>query len=70
MKIKTTIMLILMLSLILITGCMRSPETKCNYDGICDKNDTDDCPDCADVLGRGVQINEPTDNNQQTEVIQ
>ncbi|MCC7574431.1 hypothetical protein KO361_02475 [Candidatus Woesearchaeota archaeon] len=53
---KKVIVLVLLILSVLATGCMRSPETRCNYDGICEDWETDDCPDCADVLGRGVQI--------------
>ena len=37
-----------------VSGCMRSDDMICNYDGICDDDETDNCPDCANVLGRGV----------------
>lgn len=42
--------------LLLVSGCMRSPDIMCNYDGVCQEWETDDCPDCRNVLGRGVDI--------------
>lgn len=51
-----TLIIVLLIVLTLLTSCVRSDEIKCNYDGVCDDWETDDCPDCRDVLGRGVQI--------------
>jgi hypothetical protein len=54
MKIKTIILLIILV--IAITGCMRPPDIKCNYDGECENWETNDCVDCVDIIGRGVPI--------------
>ncbi len=54
MKLKILLLVILVLALF-VSGCMRPVDMKCNYDGVCDEWETDDCPDCIDVLGRGVQ---------------
>lgn len=57
MKIKLFLLLLIILS-ITIMGCMRPNDSICNYDGVCEDSETDDCVDCIDVLGRGVQIYE------------
>ncbi len=44
----------LILSVLVISGCMREPEV-CDYDGVCLVNETDNCADCKDVLGRDVE---------------
>ena len=54
---KTKIVIIfLLVFMAIITGCMRPNDVLCNYDGVCDENETNDCPDCEDVLGRGVPL--------------
>ena len=60
MKIKMLLIFLLIIA-VLISGCMRPIDIKCNYDGVCDDWETDDCVDCKDVLGRGVPI--PQTNN-------
>lgn len=50
------LVILILLSLLLLSACMRPQDTRCNYDGVCDDWETDDCPDCADVLGRGVPV--------------
>jgi hypothetical protein len=53
---KKIILIVLLIISVLAIGCMRSSEMHCNYDGFCDDWETDDCPDCADVLGRGIPV--------------
>ncbi|MCF7872371.1 hypothetical protein K9L97_05040 [Candidatus Woesearchaeota archaeon] len=56
MKMNLLVFLVLTLVfLALFTGCMKDKET-CNYDGICQDNETDNCVDCENVLGRGVDV--------------
>lgn len=62
---KTKILLIfLIMASFLLTSCMAPPDMRCNYDGICEDWETDNCPDCADVLGRGVPIPPPKTSNE------
>ncbi len=42
--------------LLVVSGCVRADDIVCNYDGVCDDWETDDCIDCKDVAGRGVPI--------------
>jgi hypothetical protein len=56
---KVAILLLIIAALLSISGCMREPEV-CNYDGVCLINETDNCADCKDVLGRDVK--DPTGN--------
>lgn len=56
MKTKMIIMSLLILATMVLAGCMRSNEVICNYDGACEETETDDCPDCEDVLGRGLPL--------------
>lgn len=42
-------------SLLLVSGCVREDEV-CNYDAICTDDETDNCADCENVLGRAVLI--------------
>lgn len=56
MKTKIIILALLITLTTLITGCMRPNDTICNYDGVCTEDETDDCPDCEDVMGRGVPV--------------
>jgi hypothetical protein len=51
---RTAILFLMIIALLSISGCMREPEV-CNYDGICLINETDNCADCKDVLGRDVK---------------
>lgn len=53
------IMLILLVLIFAVTGCMRPPQV-CNYDGICTEDETDDCVDCKNTLGRDIPL--PTDS--------
>lgn len=39
-----------------VFGCVAPSDTVCNYDGVCSDDETDDCVDCADVIGRGVPV--------------
>jgi len=43
--------LLLVVSVLVISGCVREPEV-CNYDRICTAEETDNCVDCANVLDR------------------
>lgn len=47
------ILIVLVILSLTIVGCMREPEV-CNYDKVCAENETDNCIDCKDVLGRDV----------------
>ncbi|MGV8168794.1 MAG: hypothetical protein ACP5N3_01945 [Candidatus Nanoarchaeia archaeon] len=47
------VLVILMLLALAVAGCMREPEV-CNYDAVCAQDETDNCADCKDVLGRDV----------------
>ncbi len=51
------LMLFLLLLNLFLTGCMKEKEI-CNYDAICSEEETDNCADCKNVLGRDVA--EPT----------
>lgn len=57
-KSKSAIRTILLLSFVLvslaISGCISEPEV-CNYDQICTQDETDNCVDCKNVLGRDVK---------------
>ena len=55
MKTKIVILSLLIITM-LLTGCMRPNNTICNYDGVCEDNETDNCPDCEDVIGRGLPL--------------
>ena len=55
MKKTMLLLLVLMMASLLLTSCVVPPDMKCNFDGVCDDWETDNCPDCIDVLGRGVQ---------------
>jgi hypothetical protein len=58
--IRAAVLLTFVLASLVISGCsMREPEV-CNYNGICAVNETDNCADCKDVLGRDVK--DPTGN--------
>lgn len=57
--IRAALLLTFILATVVISGCMREPEV-CNYNGICTVNETDNCADCKDVLGRDVK--DPTGN--------
>lgn len=59
---KTKIIFVLLMLSLLVAGCMNPPDVECNYDGVCEDWETDNCPDCIDVLGRGVQFSEDTSN--------
>jgi hypothetical protein len=52
--IRAAILLTFILATVVISGCsIREPEV-CNYNGVCAVNETDNCADCKDVLGRDV----------------
>ena len=59
---KKSVFALAFLALVLavaLSGCMRKPEV-CNYDSVCQENETNDCVDCRDVLGRGLDpVTEP-----------
>lgn len=62
MKIKISALIFLLIIVaIAVTGCMREKEV-CNYDSVCTENETDNCADCAHVMGR--DIAEPTSPEQ------
>ena len=63
MKTKMLLLGILLGSLFVI-GCIPPQETICNYDGVCDDWETDNCVDCIDVLGRGVQVVSDSNTNE------
>jgi len=54
MKFKVIFVIVCMV--FLLVGCINSGDIVCNYDGVCDDVETDNCPDCKDVLGRCVVI--------------
>ena len=62
-KFASIVILLLLLSAfaIFVSGCMNIQEV-CNYDSVCDEGETDNCIDCVDVLGRGVDIVVKTDD--------
>lgn len=62
-KLASIIAIILLLAAfsVFVAGCMGQPEI-CNYDKVCDDVETDNCIDCVDVLGRGVDIITQTDD--------
>jgi len=51
----TLILILLFLVLFSFSGCVRENEV-CNYDSICTANETDNCADCQNVLGRAVDV--------------
>lgn len=57
--VRAAIFMALLLGMILVSGCVSEPEV-CDYDAICLQNETDNCADCKDVLGRDVK--DPTGN--------
>lgn len=50
--------ILLLLLLVAVTGCVKEAEV-CNYDGICVDDETDECADCKDVLGRDIEVISP-----------
>ena len=61
---KAKILLILLVLSLGVAGCMAPPDMVCNFDGVCEDWETDNCPDCVDVLGRGVQFHEDTSDSE------
>jgi len=53
---------LLLVVAVTLSGCVNKPEI-CNYDGVCQANETNSCVDCRDVLGRGVDILPSAQNN-------
>lgn len=49
--IRAVLLLMFIFASLVISGCMKEPEV-CNYDAICTVNETDNCVDCKEVLGR------------------
>ena len=60
-KILSLVFLLLLLTMA-VTGCMKEKEV-CNYDAICTPDETDNCADCKNVLGR--DVGEPTTPEEQ-----
>jgi len=54
------ILMLLFVLLVAVTGCMRDPGV-CNYDGVCQDDETNNCQDCHNVLGRDIAV--PTNTN-------
>ncbi|PIN81291.1 hypothetical protein COV13_01705 [Candidatus Woesearchaeota archaeon CG10_big_fil_rev_8_21_14_0_10_32_9] len=58
-----SLMFLLIILTIAVTGCMKEKEV-CNYDAVCTADETDNCADCKNVMGR--DVGEPT--NQEVQV--
>jgi hypothetical protein len=56
---RVVLLLTFILAVLVISGCVKEPEV-CDYNKICADNETDNCVDCKDVIGRDVQ--DPTGN--------
>lgn len=54
-KLVFALAFLLLVVAVALSGCVNKPEI-CNYDGVCQANETNSCVDCRDVLGRGVDI--------------
>jgi Na+-transporting methylmalonyl-CoA/oxaloacetate decarboxylase gamma subunit len=50
------IVFVLLILLAVAGGCMREAEV-CNYDAVCTNDETDECADCKNVVGRDVTLN-------------
>ena len=55
MKKILAILMILFALLVVMTACMRE-NTVCDYNGYCSDNETDNCKDCENVMGRGIDV--------------
>ncbi len=53
--VKSLLILILVLAAVLLSACMREPEV-CNYNKVCETNETDNCIDCQSTLGRDIPL--------------
>lgn len=58
-QIRAILLITFILATLVLSGCIREPEV-CNYDGICTEDETDNCVDCKEVIGRDVK--DPTGN--------
>jgi len=52
-----SLMFLLIILTVVVTGCMKEKEV-CDYDSICTTDETDNCADCKNVMGR--DVGEPT----------
>lgn len=64
MKKFVVISMMLLILVVALTGCMREPGV-CNYDGTCTEDETDECADCKNTLGRDVKV--PSDTTTQSD---
>jgi starvation-inducible outer membrane lipoprotein len=51
---RITLVVFLLLGAVMLSACVSEPEV-CNYNKVCEQNETDNCADCRDVLGRDVK---------------
>ncbi|MCF7867027.1 hypothetical protein K9L67_05850 [Candidatus Woesearchaeota archaeon] len=55
MRKKLAFLMIILILLVVLTSCMKDPEV-CDYDGYCGDNETNNCVDCENVIGRGLDL--------------